>query len=264
MNEAILKNKTALVTGASSGLGIDFARELARRGANLALTARREDALKAVAAELEKQYGVSALVIPLDLNTPDAPQTLYDQLRAQNVQVDILINNAGFGLFGEFIEIPWEQEKTMLELDILALTHLTKLFLKDMAARRYGYVLQVASIGAYQPTPTYASYSAAKAYVLNLGEALNYELRKTGVSVTVISPGVTATRFFEVAGQPTTLYHRLVMMKSKDVARIGIESMLARKSSVVPGWLNAFLAFGTRITSRRFQAALANFLMTKE
>jgi len=263
MNKDVIQNKTALVTGASGGLGADFARELAARGANLVLVARREDELRRVAAGLESEFGVSVLVMPADLTNPAAPDELYRQLHEQGVQVDLLVNNAGFGIYGLFADIPWEKEKAMLDLDILALVHLTKLFLKDMVERNLGYILLVSSIGAYQPSPTYASYSAAKAYVLSLGEALNYELRKTGVKVTVVSPGVTATEFLKVAGQKPSLYQRLVMMKSKDVARIGIESLLRGKPSVVPGWLNAVSAFATRLAPRSTQAALAYYLMTK-
>jgi short-subunit dehydrogenase len=150
----------------------------------------------------------------------------------------------------------------MLELDILVLTRLTKLFGRDMAARRFGYILQVASNGAFQPTPTYASYAAAKAYVLSFGEALAYELRHAGVSCTVLAPGVTDTSFREVAGQRTTLYQRLVMMQSRDVVRIGVEAMLERKSSVVPGWANVVAAWGTRFLPRQWSAALAYRTMT--
>lgn len=257
-----IKNVTALVTGASSGLGVDFARELASRGANLVLVARREEAMRKLAAALEEQYGVSVLVIPMDLTAPDAPQSLYDQLKEQGVAVDILINNAGFGLYGQFVNIGWEQEQSMLQLDIVAVVHLTKLFVRDMLARKKGYVMLLGSIGAYQPSPTYASYSAAKAFILSLGEALNYELRGSGVSVTVLSPGVTATEFFKVADQEPSLYQRLTMMKSPDVVRFGVRAMLRRRASVVPGFLNAFLAFGTRLIPRTWQAAVVHALMT--
>ena len=162
MKQANLRGKWALVTGASSGLGVDFANNLASRGSNVILVARREDRLRAVQQEITAQYGVQVEVIAMDLESADAPQRLYDQLKAGGRAVDVLINNAGFGLYGDFLEIPWERERAMLELDIVTLTHMTKLFVKDMVARRFGYVLLVASIGAYQPSPTYATYSAAK------------------------------------------------------------------------------------------------------
>lgn len=262
MKQLELANQWALVTGASSGLGADFARQLAARGANLILVARRKDQLEAVAAEIEQNYKVSARAIAFDLAAPGAPQVLYDQLKQQGIRVDVLVNNAGFGVYGHFASVPWEREKAMLDLDIVALTHMTKLFLQDMLARKSGYILQVASIGAYQPSPTYATYSAAKAYVLSMGEALNYELRHSGVGVTVISPGVTATEFLKVSGQSLSLYQRLMMMDSPTVARIGIDSMLRRRPSVVPGFMNSLSAFSTRLLPRRAQAALANLFMT--
>jgi short-subunit dehydrogenase len=263
MKQLELANQFALVTGASSGLGADFARQLAARGANLILVARRKDPLETVAAEIQQNYKVSARAIALDLAVPGAPQVLYDQLQQQGIRVDVLVNNAGFGVYGDFASVPWEREKAMLDLDIVALTHMTKLFLQDMLARKSGYILQVASIGAYQPSPTYATYSAAKAYVLSMGEALNYELRHSGVGVTVISPGVTATEFLKVAGQSPSRYQRLMMMDSPTVARIGIDSMLRRRPSVIPGFMNSLAAFSTRLIPRRWQAALANLFMTR-
>jgi short-subunit dehydrogenase len=263
MRQLELAGKTALVTGASSGLGADFARQLASRGASLVLVARREDQLRAVAAEIEKEYPVTAQALPLDLAAPGAPQALYDQLQRQGMRVDVLVNNAGFGIYGDFASVPWEREKAMLDIDVVTLTHLTKLFVQDMLTRKSGFILQVASIGAYQPSPTYATYSAAKAYVLMMGEALNYELRRSGVSVTVISPGVTATEFLKVAGQAPSLYQRSMMMDSSTVARIGIQGMLRRRPSVIPGFLNNLAAFGTRLMPRRMQAAAAHLFMTR-
>lgn len=262
MSTTILTGKTALVTGASSGLGADFARDLAGRGCNLVLVARREDLLQSLQQELSGRYQVDIEVIPLDLTEPDAPQELYERIHATGKAVDALINSAGYGLYGNFIDIPWERERNMLELDVLVLTHLTKLFIKDMVARNFGFVLQVASTGAYQPSPTYATYSAAKSYVLMFGEALNYELRKTNVRCTVLSPGITATEFLKVSGQQASRYQRLVMMSSAEVARIGIEAMLAGKSSVVPGWINAVMVWSNRLIPRRWSAAAVYRLMT--
>ena len=236
MNNTELKGKTSLVTGASSGLGADFARELASRGSDLILVARREDMLKAVQREIQEKQGLKVESIVMDLSTEDAPQALYDRVKSSGKTVDILINNAGFGLYGEFIDLPWERERELIQTDIITLVHLTKLFVKDMLARNYGRILQVSSIGAHQPSPTYAVYSAAKSFVLYFGEAINYELRKSNVRCTVISPGVTATEFLKVAGQKPSLYQRLTMMQSPAVTRIGIDKMLQGRSSVVPGF----------------------------
>jgi len=261
MDDGSLNGKTALVTGASSGLGVDFARELARRGCRLVLVARREELLKQLQAELQAQHGVTAIVMTIDLGDPGAPQMLYDALKAQQVNVDILVNNAGFGLFGLELEIPWDKTRQMLLLDIVALTHLTKLFARDMVTRRWGRMLQVASIGAYQPSPTYAAYSAAKSYVRSFSQALNFELRGSGVSSTAISPGITATEFLQVSGQRPTAYQRMMMMTSADVAAIGIKAMLKGRYSVVPGFLNWLTALFTMITPDPVNAAAAYRLM---
>lgn len=225
--------------------------------------ARREDALRTVQTEVSARYGVEVTVVAMDLGQPDAPQALYERVHQLGKTVDVLVNNAGFGYYGEFAQQPWEREQAMLQLDILTLVHLTKLFLADMLARDAGYILQVASVGAYQPSPTYASYCAAKSYVLNFGEALNYELRHSGVSCTVLSPGVTATEFFKVSGQQPTLYQRAVMMPSAAVARIGIEAMLARRPGVIAGWLNNLMVWSNRLAPRRVSTAIAHWLMTQ-
>ena len=223
--------------------------------------ARREELLRKLEAELRERHGASCIVMPLDLGDPLAPQALFDALKAQGVAVDILVNNAGFGLYGLELDIPWERTREMLLLDIVALTHLTKLFARDMVARGWGRMLQVASIGAYQPSPTYAAYSAAKSYVRSFSQALNFELRHTGVTSTVISPGITATEFLQVSGQKPTAYQRAMMMTSADVARIGIRAMLARRYSVVPGFLNWLTALFTMVTPDRVNAAAAYRLM---
>jgi uncharacterized protein len=261
MGELSLAGRTALVTGASSGLGVDFARELARRGCNLVLVARREDRLKQVQAELQAAHKVKVAIATLDLSDPQAPQLLYDLMKSQDTPVDVLVNNAGFGVFGMELEIPWEKTRQMLMLDIVALTHLTKLFARDMVKRQFGCLLHVASIGAYQPSPTYAAYSAAKSYVRSFSQALSYELRDTGVSSTVISPGVTATEFLQVSGQNKTWYQQMLMMTSAEVAAIGIRAMLRRRYSVVPGFLNWLTSMFTFITPDRVNAALAYQVM---
>lgn len=258
----VLHGKTALVTGASSGLGTDFARQLAAQGCHLILAARRLERLQELQAEISARYSVKIDCIAIDLAVPAAPRQLYEQIKAAGQTVDVLVNNAGYGLYGEFRQTPWANLHQMLELDMVALTQLTHLFLADMVARDFGYILQVASTGAFQPTPTYAAYSAAKSYVLSLGEALHYELRHTHVTCTVLCPGVTRTEFFEVAGQRMTAYQRLTAMDSAAVARIGITALLKRRSYVVAGWINAFFARSLRLLPRSLVVASVNRLMT--
>ncbi|MDB5100735.1 MAG: family oxidoreductase [Cyanobacteria bacterium RYN_339] len=261
MTLASLKGKTALVTGASSGLGADFARHLAAAGCHLVLTARREAQLQAMKDELTAAHGVEVLLVPQDLSAPDAPEKLLAAITAAGKQVDVLINNAGYGAYGQFLEIPWEKEHQMLELDIVALVHLTKLFAAPMVARGQGYILQVASIGAFQPSPLYASYSAAKAFVLSYGNAINYELRGTGVSCTVLSPGVTATEFLQVSGQKPTTYQRLMMMTSPEVTRAGLEAMVRRRMGIVPGFLNRLMAVSGKASPAWLATMLAYRVM---
>jgi len=263
MTHSQFKGKTALVTGASSGLGVDFAKLLAESGAHLILTARREERLRSLAQELQAEHGIDVHVLPMDLGQPDAPQQLYDEIAKRGLQVDVLINNAGYGTFGPFAEISWEREQAMLQLDIMTVVHLTKLFVNDMIARDEGWILQIASIGAYQPSPTYATYSAAKAFVLNFGEALNYELRNTNVKVSVLSPGVTRTEFIEVAGQRKTLYQKLTMMESRPVASTGLDILVRGKPSRVSGLFNRLTIWSLRLMPRRLMAAAA-YLFMKE
>lgn len=253
---------TALITGASSGLGAEFARQLAARGCNLILVARRADRMQALRDEILQTHAVDVHILPADLGSSDAVHALHQQVREARLNINILINNAGFGVFGDHMQIPWQREQQMLMLDIMALTQLTKLCARDMLAGTGGYILQVSSITAYQPSPTYAAYAAAKSFVLNYGEALNYELRGANTSCTVLSPGMTATEFLQVSGQRATLYQRLLMMQSPEVVRIGLKAMFKRQPSVVAGRLNAFMTWSNRLFPRRWSAAVTHRLMT--
>ncbi len=257
------KDKWALVTGASSGFGADFARELGFLGCHLILTARREDRLELLKGEISAQFGVSVKIIPMDLSKSEAPQQLYDQIKGQGLLVDILINNAGFGIYGEFNKIEWLREWEMLQVNILAVTYLTKLFIHDMIARDFGYILNVASNSAYQPSPLFATYDASKSYVLNFSEALNYELRHTDVHCTAVSPGPVVTEFQQVARQSETHpYVRMNKMESAKVARIGINAMLKERSSIVPGWKVNLAAWVSQRAPRSWATAIAGWLMS--
>jgi short-subunit dehydrogenase len=262
MASGTLQGRHALVTGASSGLGADFARELAVRGADLTLVARREQRLKQLQAELGGRHRSRIEVIALDLTVPGAPDELLAATGGAGRPVDVLVNNAGYGLYGEFSTLDWKRERNMLELDVIVPLHLTKLFLPGMLERGFGFILNIASVGAYQPSPTYASYSAAKSFILNFTEALSYELRGTGVRATALSPGIVATEFLAVSGQQPTRYQRLTRMDSATVARIGVDGMLKGRPSLVAGRLNAASVWSNRLLPRRLSAAIANRLMT--
>jgi len=262
MKTDILKNRWALVTGASSGMGADFARILASMGCHIILVARRQERLEALKEEIIAGYGVSVKVIPMDLSLTESSHQLYDQLKTENIVVDVLINNAGFGIYGEFLDIDWERNHQMLQLNMMTVAHLTWLFTRDMRSRNFGYILQIASNGAYQPSPLYAAYSASKSFVLSLGEALNYELRDTNVKCTTLSPGITVTEFHQVAGQEEgSLYYRLTKMDSMTVAQKGIKALLAGRPSLVPGWMVSILAWSSQRAPRRLATAMAAWLM---
>jgi hypothetical protein len=259
-----LAGALALVTGASSGFGADFARILAGHGCELVLVARREDRLKALADELARDHGATAHVIALSLSAPGGCEALADRIEALGKPVDVLVNNAGFGLHGEFLDQPWERQHELLQLDIVSLVQLTRIFGPGMRARGHGWILLVSSIGAFQATPTYAIYSAAKSFVLSFGEALAAELAGTGVRVSTVCPGVAATEFIETAGQRKTLYQRLNMMKSRAVAEAGIQAMLAGKPCRIPGLQNSVPVFLLRFAPRRVATFLAGLFMRND
>lgn len=256
-----VSGKWALVTGASSGFGQDFASLLAERGYDLVLVARRAAPMEALAKELRSQHRVQVSVIAQDLASAAGADALIATLAEQNIQIHTLINNAGFGVFGEFTEQPYEKTEEMLQLNMMSLTRLTYGFARQMQQRGEGQILLVASIGGYQATPFYAAYAASKAYVLLLGEALNVEMAKYGVKVSVLSPGITATGFLDVSGQKATLYQRLMMMQSRPVAEIGLRAMFAGKPSVIPGIMNKLTIFSNRFAPRWLQAKIAASLM---
>ncbi|WP_374592766.1 SDR family NAD(P)-dependent oxidoreductase [Aquabacterium sp.] len=254
----------ALITGASSGFGIDFAQELARQGHHLALVARRVEPMQKLARELEARYGIRTRVIGMDLARAGVGVELKRQLDTEGIAIDVLINNAGYGVYGDFLAHPLQKTMDMLQLNIMSLTELTHLFGADMARRGHGQILLVASIGGYQASPSYAAYSASKAYVLLLGEALHEELKPRGVKVTVLSPGVSATGFLDVAGQRPTLYQRVFMMSSPDVVRIGLRAMQRGRASIVSGFANALTVWTNRLVPRLMQRRIAYALMRND
>ena len=251
-----LDGKWALVTGASSGFGIEFASLLAEQKANLILAARRTEPMEKLAEQLRRRHCVSVVVEGVDLSMPGAGAELKARLDKQRIVVDVLVNNAGVGLFGGFVNQPIEQILAMMRLNMLAVTELTHLFGSDMVERRTGHILLVASSLGYEATPGYAAYGASKGYVLLLGEALHAELKPHGVNVTVLSPGPASTTFFEVSGQKNTAVIRMLMMDPKPVARTGIEAMLRHRSSVIAGVLNKLMVFSFRFTPRLIQGRI--------
>lgn len=260
---ADLQGKWALVTGASSGFGIDFAHLLAARGANLVLVARRAEPMQALAAKLKRAHDTQCHVIAMDLARPGVGAELHAKVRAKRVAIDILINNAGFGVFGDFVDQPLDNALNMLQLNVMALTELTHVFAADMVKRGMGKILLVGSLGGFQPLPMYAGYAASKAYVLSFGEALHEELKDRGVVVTVLCPGVTATNFLAVSGQKSMPLPDVLLMESRPVAEIGLKALDAGRASVVPGLPNQVTAFSNRVLPRSLFPWLAYKLLKR-
>ncbi len=253
--------KTALVTGASSGIGASIARKLAGRKYDCILTARRTDRLEKLAEELQGSSGVEARVIPSDLGAADGAGKLIARVAELGKSVDVLVNNAGFGVYGPFVDQSPERLAQMIELNMVSLTTLTHHYLREMVKRRSGRVLQVSSIGAYQPSPLYAVYSATKAYVLMFSEAVNHELYGTGVSVTTMCPGLTATEFHDVAAHKKAGWMSLVTMTADDVAEIGIRAMLRGRSVVTTGFMNKLTALLVKLLPRSWATTMAHLTM---
>jgi short-subunit dehydrogenase len=247
--------QTALITGASSGIGADFARLFAKDGWDVVLVARSEGKLREIAAQLEQEHGISATVLTADLARAEAPQEIAEALRGR--EIDALVNNAGYGLTGPFIETDLTTELEMIQVNISALTHLTKLFLPAMVARNRGHVLNVASTAAFQPGPLMAVYYATKAYVLSFSEAVADELRHTEVKVTALCPGPTQTGFADVANmRQSRLFTMMRPMSSMAVAKEGYRGMKSGRRVVVTGLKNKLLAQSVRVSPRRVVTAI--------
>jgi short-subunit dehydrogenase len=232
--------KSALITGATAGIGSELAGIMAADGYALALVARDQTRLTARARDLEKQYHVPVKTLAHDLSNPAAPAEIFEHLRSESFPVSVLVNNAGFGVFGKFAETDLDKEMQLLQVNMGSLVQLTKLCLKPMLERREGRILNVASTASFQPGPWLSLYSASKAFVYSFSCALSLELRGTGVSVTALCPGGTATEFRQRAGmvEKGGLFHQ---MSARRVAQIGYRAMLKGRPIVIAGWKNRFM-----------------------
>lgn len=246
------ERQTALVTGASGGIGWELAREFAAGGYDLVLVARSAGKLEELAEELRSRHQATVRVLAKDLAQPGSPEEVFQEMEAAGVAVDVLVNNAGFGTSGPFVETDLQAELEQLQLNVATLTHLTKKFLPGMVARRRGGVLNVASTAAFQPGPFMAVYYATKAYVLSFSEALAEELRDTGVTVSVLCPGPTTTGFHQRAGLGDKLLGGpLKMSDAAAVARAGYQGFKEGKRIVIPGRGNRLLAGSVRFMPRK-------------
>ena len=254
---------TVLITGASSGIGADLALQFAARGYNLLLHGRDRGRLRALADKVRAQHDVAVRIFVKDLSRPDSARELFREVLRTNVRVDVLVNNAGIGLYGRFDRTPLDRETGMLHLNVLSLLELTKLFLPGMVERGAGRILNVASTAAFQPGPLMAGYYATKAYVLSLSVALAEELKGTGVSVSVLCPGPTPTRFQERAGLADVLAQKLALLSSEEVARITVEKLQQGKRLIVPGRLNKLGTILVRLVPLSLSAAVVKRLQER-
>jgi short-subunit dehydrogenase len=251
---------TALITGASSGIGFDLAHLFAADRHDVVLVARSEGKLRELAKELEAKHGIKATVIAADLAKPETPQQIF----VIAPPVDILVNNAGFGTSGKFAETDLRAELDMIQVNITALTHLTKLFLPQMLERGRGRILNVASTASFQPGPLMAVYYATKAYVLSFSEAIAEELRGTGVTVTALCPGPTATGFQQTAELGTEALLKVMRpVSSMEVARAGYRGLMRGKRVVVPGMKNKLGVQSIRVTPRALATRVVRALQER-
>jgi len=237
-------NSTILITGATSGIGYGLAQTYAKAGHDLVLTARTHFQLEHMAEQFANDYNIQVFIIPDDLSDPDAPQRIYAMTKMHNIHVDILINNAGFGLQGKFSQTNLTTELNMIQVNISALTELTKLFLEDMIREGQGHIVNIASTAAFQPGPYMAVYYATKSYVLHFSEALREELKKTGVSVTTICPGPTKTNFENTANMEFSKNFNI--MHVDEAVNLTFHAIQQKKHIAILGNKNKWLAFSTR------------------
>ncbi len=250
------RGKTALITGASYGIGEAFARRLAAEGAHVIITARSRDRLEALANELRSQPGVNVTVIAADLAQPSAPAEIFQATEGRGVAVDLLINNAGFGAVGDFADLPLDRQLEMIQVNVTALVALTHLFLQPMSERRAGAIIQLASTASFQGVPYMSIYAATKAFIMNFAEGLWAECRAYGVRVTALCPGPTATHFQAVAGTAPRRDPKK-MQTPEEVVEVGLQALAANRSVAVSGFSNKLMVNAQRLVPRRVTTQMA-------
>jgi short-subunit dehydrogenase len=254
--------QTALITGASAGIGYELAKIFAADRYDLVLVARREGRLTLLKGELEEQYGISARILAKDLTEPTAAEEIFEELSGDGgAQIDVLVNNAGIGRYGDFKDSDATKDLDMIQLNVTSLVHLTRLFLPGMVERGHGKVMNVASTAAFQPGPLMAVYYATKSFVVSFSNAIHTELAGTGVTVTAFCPGPTRTEFHGQAGTQGVRLFESMMMDADKAARVGYEGMRKRKMVVIPGAMNNVMMFvSTRLLPRSFVPRLVRFM----
>jgi len=259
--------QTALITGATSGIGNSFAHLLAERGYDLFLASRNREKMDSMKKKLHDRYGITVTAMSIDLAQPLSARKVYEETISQAIDIHVLVNNAGFGLVGLHTDLDMRKVEEMIQLNVTTPTELCALFGREMKKRKKGYILNVASTAAYQPTPYTTVYGATKSYLLSFSEALAKELEDDDIVVTCLSPGPTDTNFFDAVGvegfrdKKKGVWEKSNLMAPRQVAEIGIQALFAKKLSVVAGHWNALLAFSNRLASRRTAAGISKKVM---
>lgn len=257
--------QTALITGASSGIGAELTKLLAKDGYKLIISAKDHDVLQLCAKHLRDAYGVDVNAIAQDLTEPNGAQELYDKVRAMDVEIDVLVNDAGMGVYGTFSEGSWKDDEKIIQLNIIALTQLTKLFLPSMLRRKSGKILNLASLASFQPGPMMSVYYASKAYVLSLSLALADELKDTGVTVTALCPGPTQTDFTAQAGmEKTRVFNSPLPMEASKVAEIGYKAMMEGERMEIAGYRNKMTVELLKILPTQLNMRLSRALLEEK
>lgn len=254
-------SQTVLITGASSGIGYELSKIFASNGYNLVLVSRSTGDLENLSRQLAEKHNIQARTISKDLSKNTAPKELYDEIVADGIVITVLVNNAGFGLSGKFVDLSIEEQIEQIQLNITSLTLLCKLFGKDMTRKRGGKILNVASTAAFQAGPFMSTYYASKAYVLSFSEGINNELKKHGVHVSVLCPGPTRTKFWERSeNRHSKLLKVPWVMRANDVAAIAYSGLMKRKKIIIPGKMNNFLVFSIRFMPRSIATFICQYL----
>jgi len=264
-HKGLIEKKAALITGSSSGIGYEFSKLFAQDGYNLVLVARNKQKLKQLADELEGNFGISVKIISKDLSVATAPQEIFDEIQQESIQIDALVNNAGFNVYGLFSETDLMEELQMIQVNLVSLTHLTKLFLPGMLRKGSGSVLNVGSTGSFVPgRPLNAVYCATKAFVLSFSEAIAEELQGTGISVTTLCPGATKTEFSRKAHMKDTKLFKKGVMDAKTVAEIGYQAMLKGDRLVVAGFGNKLQILLFKFMPRKMMTKMVKDVMSSD
>ena len=258
-----MNSQTALITGASSGIGLELATLFAQDGIDLVLVARNKERLEAIAADLRAKCNINVTVLPHDLAQPSAPEAIAQELQTRGITLDYLVNNAGTQVYGPIQDTDVTRQLHLLQVNLMALTHLTMLLLNGMVERGAGRILNVSSIGGFAPAPLNAIYCASKAYVLSFSEGIARDLENTGVTVTCLCPGATHTDFARRADIENTRLFQMSAMDVRPVAQAGYAALMKGKTTVIPGLFNKLIAFSIRLSPRRLVTRIGRYLMSR-